>query len=262
MPVISAKSAHATVVGQVCSKKIEKSCEKGVDAPGCICQLGRAYGNHSKKMRTKALILTAFVGALGIAGASAQVYSVNAVGYVNKSIPKGFSIVANPLNNGGNKISDVFGANPGSLTVYTFGDAGFAINSYDADFEEWDDGDAVVAPGEGFFVLNSGDAASTVTFVGEVPQGDLSNALPQGFSIRSSQVPQEGKLDVDLGFPTDEAVTVYQFGAAGYTISAYDADFEEWDTDDAQGPVVGVAEGFWVLRESATNWTRSFSTSE
>ena len=48
------------------------------------------------KMRTKTLILTAFVGALGIAGASAQVYSVNAVGYVNKSLPKGFSIVANP----------------------------------------------------------------------------------------------------------------------------------------------------------------------
>ena len=69
-------------------------------------------------------------------------------------------------------------------------------------------------------------------------------------------------MDSDLGFPTDEAVTVYQFGAAGYSISAYDADFEEWDTDDGAGPVVGVAEGFWVLRESATNWTRSFSTSE
>ena len=213
-------------------------------------------------MRTKTLILTAFVGALGIAGASAQVYSVNAVGYVNKSIPQGFSIVANPLNNGGNKVVDVFGAAPGALTVYTFGDAGFAINSYDSDFEEWDNGDAVVAPGEGFFVLNSGDAAVNITFVGEVPQGDLSNALPNGFSIRSSQVPQEGKLDSDLGFPTDEAVTVYQFGADGYSISAYDTDFEEWDTADGAGPVVGVAEGFWVLRESATNWTRSFSTSE
>jgi hypothetical protein len=214
-------------------------------------------------MRTKTLILTAFVGALGIAGASAQVYSVNAVGYVNKSIPAGFSIVANPLNNGGNKVSDVFGANPGALTVYRFSDAGFSINSYDADFEEWDDGDAVVAPGEGFFVLNGGDAAVNVTFVGEVPQGDLSNGLPKGFSIRSSQVPQEGKLDSDLGFPTDEAVTVYQYSATtGYKISGYDTDFEEWDTDDAAGPVVGVAEGFWVLRESATNWTRSFSTSE
>ena len=159
-------------------------------------------------MRTKTLILTAFVGALGIAGASAQVYSVNAVGYVNKSIPAGFSIVANPLNNGGNKVSDVFGANPGALTVYRFGDAGFSINSYDTDFEEWDDGDATVAPGEGFFVLNSGDAAVNITFVGEVPQGDLSNGLPKGFSIRSSQVPQEGTLATDLGFPTDEAVTV------------------------------------------------------
>ncbi len=214
------------------------------------------------KMRTKTLILTAFVGALGIAGASAQVYSVNAVGYVNKSLPKGFSIVANPLNSGGNKVSEVFGANPGALTIYQFGDAGFSVNSFDTDFEEWDNGDAVVAPGEGFFVNNAGDAAATVTFVGEVPQGDLSNALPKGFSIRSSQVPQEGKLDSDLGFPTDEAVTVYQYGANGYTISSYDADFEEWDTDDAAGPVVGVAEGFWVLRESATNWTRSFSTSE
>merc|ERR1712162_44593 len=212
--------------------------------------------NIPNKMRTKALILTAFVGALGIAGASAQVYSVNAVGYVNKSIPSGFSIVANPLNNGDNKVSDVFGANPGSLTVYRFGDAGFSINSYDADFEEWDNGNDVINPGEGFFVNNAGDA-STVTFVGEVPQGDLSNSLPAGFSIRSSQVPQAGKLQTDLGFPVDEAVTVYQFGANGYSISSFDADFEEWDSE----PTVGVAEGFWVLRQSATNWTREFSTS-
>merc|ERR1711898_1150 len=198
--------------------------------------------NIPNKMRTKTLLLTAFVGALGFTAAQAQVYSVNAVGYVNKSIPAGFSIVANPLNNGDNKVADAFGANPGSLTVYRFGDAGFSINSYDADFEEWDNGDDVIAPGEGFFVLNSGDAAANITFVGEVPQ--------------------EGSLDADLGFPTDEAVTVYQFGAAGYSISAYDADFEEWDTDDTKGPVVGVAEGFWVLRETAANWTRSFSTSD
>merc|ERR1712225_207269 len=162
----------------------------------------------------------------GFTAAQAQVYSVNAVGYVNKSIPAGFSIVANPLNNGENKVADVFGANPGALTVYRFGDAGFAINSYDADFEEWENGDDVINPGEGFFVLNSGDAVN-ITFVGEVPQGDLSNALPKGYSI-----------------------------------SAWDTDFEEWSTPDGTGPVVGVAEGFWVLRESATNWTRSFTTSE
>jgi hypothetical protein len=206
-------------------------------------------------MRTKTLLLTAIVGALGFTAAQAQVYSVNAVGYVNKSIPSGFSIVANPLNNGDNKVSTVFGANPGPLTVYRFGDAGFSISSYDTDFEEWSSDD-VINPGEGFFVNNGGDA-STVTFVGEVPQGALSNSLPAGFSIRSSQVPQAGKLQTDLGFPVDEAVTVYQFGANGYSISSFDADFEEWDSE----PTVGVAEGFWVLRQSATNWTREFSTS-
>ncbi|SVB97754.1 uncharacterized protein METZ01_LOCUS250608 [marine metagenome] len=239
--------------------KNEESCEKGVDAPERFCQIRCAYGKHSNKMRTKTLVLTAFIGALGIAGASAQVYSVNAVGYVNKSIPAGFSIVANPLHNGENKVADVFGANPGALTVYRFGDAGFSINTYDTDFEEWDNGADVVNPGEGFFVLNSGDA-TTVTFVGEVPQGDLSNALPAGFSIRSSQVPQAGKLSGDLGFPTDEGLTVYQFSNGAYVIDNYDADFEEWDS--GAGPTVGVAEGFWVLRSSAAAWTRSFSTSE
>ena len=116
----------------------------------------------------------------------------------------------------------------------------------------------MVAPGEGFFVLNSGDAAVTITFVGEVPQGDLSNAIPQGFSIRSSQVPQAGELQADLGFPVGGAPTIYQFADGAYKISSYDTDFEEWDSV----PSVGVAEGFWVLNASAGNWTRSFSTSE
>ena len=164
----------------------------------------------------------------------AQVYSVNATGYVNKSIPAGFSIMSNPLNNGENRIADVFGPNPGPLTIYRYGDTGFTINFYDTELKEWIDGDEIINPGEGFFVLNSGDAVN-ITFVGEVPQGDLSNHLPKGFSLRSSQVPQQGKLDVDLGFPTDEGVTVYQFGAAGYSISAYDGDFEEWDTMDGGG---------------------------
>ena len=229
-------------------------------APGVSGKLAAHTENIPIKMRTKTLLLTAFVGALGFTAAQAQVYSVNAVGYVNKSIPAGFSIVANPLNHGENKVADVFGANPGPLTVYRFGDDGFAINSYDTDFEEWTNGDDVINPGEGFFVLNDSDAAVNITFVGEVPQGDLSNALPGGFSIRSSQVPQSGKLDTDLGFPTDEAVTVYQYANGQYSINSWDTDFEEWST--TAGPVVGVAEGFWVLRETAAAWTRSFSTSE
>ena len=48
-------------------------------------------------MRTKTLLLTAALSAAGIATSMAQVYSANAVGYVNKLIPTGFSMIANPV---------------------------------------------------------------------------------------------------------------------------------------------------------------------
>jgi hypothetical protein len=41
---------------------------------------------------------------------------------------------------------------------------------------------------------------ATVTFVGEVPAGSLSNPIPKGFSIKASQVPQAGKASTDLSF--------------------------------------------------------------
>jgi len=207
-------------------------------------------------MRTKALLLTAAFSIAAIS-ATAQVYSVNAVGYVNKTLPSGFSMVANPLNNGDNKVTDVFGANPPSIVVYKY-DGSFSVNAYDADFEEWDNGEQTLSPGEGFFVLNGGDAV-TVTFIGEVPQGTLTTPLPAGFSIVSSQVPQEGKLDTDLGFPTTGSPIVYQFVGGSYSVNAYDADFEEWDNGS---PVVGVGEAFWVMSSSAGEWTREFSVNE
>src|SRR6478672_7317898 len=46
-------------------------------------------------MRTKTLLLTAALAAVGVSSSMAQVYSVNVVGYVNKSVPKGFYMLAN-----------------------------------------------------------------------------------------------------------------------------------------------------------------------
>jgi hypothetical protein len=48
-------------------------------------------------MRTKTLLLTAALAVAGLSSASAQVYSVNAVGYINLSLPKGFSMICNQL---------------------------------------------------------------------------------------------------------------------------------------------------------------------
>merc|ERR1712065_79731 len=72
------------------------------------------------KMRTKTLLIAAVLGAVGIATASAQVTSVNAVGYVNKSLNAGLSLVANPLSNGGNKVSEVIPSAPIGTAIFLF----------------------------------------------------------------------------------------------------------------------------------------------
>ena len=59
-------------------------------------------------MRTKTLLLSGVVAALSSASLMAQVYSLNAVGYINVTCPPGFSIIANQLNTGNNVITNLF----------------------------------------------------------------------------------------------------------------------------------------------------------
>src|SRR5881394_4637 len=170
-------------------------------------------------MRTKTLLLTAALCAAGIATSKAQaVYSVNAVGYVNTSLGKGFNLVSNPLDNkatDGNKIKNLFASLPAGAQVFYFDGSKYSIASVDEFTGEitGDAADTVLAPGNGVFVRV--DAATTVTFVGEVPAGSLSNPIPKGFSIKASQVPQAGKVTTDLGFPTAAGDQIFIFDTAG-----------------------------------------------
>ena len=209
-------------------------------------------------MRTKTLITSAVLGMAGAAALQAQVYSVNAVGYINVVMQPGFNLVANQLTAADATVGAVLAGVPGGTTVYKYDpEAGYDINSYDSDFEEWDRPDMTLMPGVGFWLLNPGDAAFTVTFVGEVPQGSLSMSMAAGFNLVSSMVPQAGMIGTDLGMPVGGGDTVYTFDpATGYFISSYDADFQEWDNGE---PEVGVGEGFWALKAAAANWDRDFS---
>ena len=51
----------------------------------------------------------------------AQVYSVNIVGYINLTLPKGFTLIANQLNGSpDNKLETVIPAPPENTTIYKF----------------------------------------------------------------------------------------------------------------------------------------------
>jgi len=219
-------------------------------------------------MRTKTLLLTAALAAAGIASSKAQVYSVNAVGYVNTTLVPKFNLVSNPLDNkAGNKIGDLFKnitpSIPNALTVYKLKSTGYVTAVYD-DLDQAFGPAAAAAeplnPGEGVFVRNPGTANLTVTFVGEVPQGNLSNPLPQGFSIRASQVPQGGTAAfTGLTGQQGDKIFLWNKTTQAYQTSVFDDIVNDWDP--ALRPVE-VGEAFFIFKKAAGTWNRTFNVNQ
>jgi hypothetical protein len=209
-------------------------------------------------MRTKALLLTAALSAAGVATSMAQaVYSVNAVGYVNTVLHPGFNLISNPLTATDNTIATLFKSTPINTAVYKYNGTQFNISTYDPDdlvFEP--NGDATVVPGEGVFVKIPGTADVTVTFVGEVPQGDVSNPAVKGLSIKSSKVPQAGTA-AELGLVGVANDVLYQYNTTthSYDISTFDPDDLVW------APALKslkVGEAFFYKSANGTTWPRTF----
>jgi hypothetical protein len=203
-------------------------------------------------MRTKTLLLTAALGAAGVAAAMAQdpVFSVNAVGYVNKNLTAGFNLIANPLSNGGNTLNEIIPDGTG-LTVNTYNGSGFTASSFIPGVGWLPD--QTVPPGVGFYVEAPSD--TTLTFIGEVPQGEDSNmTLPMGISLVASPVPQAGDLTADLGFPGDSGMTINTYDGSGFTASSFIPGLG-WL------PVVNVevGQGFWLEAAADAQWDRDFS---
>jgi hypothetical protein len=220
-------------------------------------------------MRTKTLLLTAALSAAGIATSMAQVYSVNAVGYVNTQLVPGFNLVSNPLDNTtGNTIQNLFGTGfqggtpPGTLVYYfdpnTDGFVTATFDPFDLVFTPPAAANTVVDPGNGVFVFISGNANATCTFVGEVPQGARSNTpIPQGFSIKASAVPQAGTVAA-LQFPGVPGDILYKWNPTtdAYQVFTFDPFDNVWTPSV---PNIEVGEAFFILKAAATTWTRNFS---
>jgi hypothetical protein len=206
----------------------------------------------------------------------AQVYSVNAVGYVNLTLPTGLSLIANPLNGTNNDLNTILPLpdSADGTVVYKFDVASqsFQTPVFFAGIGWFPS--ATLDPGEGFFIapqLNGVPGPQSVTFVGEVPQGNLSNPVPGGnnLALRSSQVPQEARLGNaatvgTLLYPAVDGDTVFVYQNVG---NFYDTwvyfDGIGWSLNGGgspDGPLIPVASGFWTLKSGvAQAWTRTFS---
>jgi hypothetical protein len=112
-------------------------------------------------------------------------------------------------------------------------------------------------PGEGGLLRNAGTTPLTLTFVGEVPQGALTNAVPTGYAVRSSIVPQAGKITTDLGLTGVPAEVLYKYTpGSGYSLYTFDEFDLVWTPTE---PTVGVGEAFLIYNPAGNNWVRNFT---
>ena len=185
---------------------------------------------------------------------------MNVVGYYNVTIPaNSLTVIANQFNTTNNTLAALIPNPPPDTSFYKYvSGSGWIPYNFDADLLKWlPDGNVTLNPGEAGFFKNITASPITLTFVGEVPQGNLTNTLPAGLAIRSSIVPQAGKLTTDLGYPGAAEDSVYKYVVGtGWVPYNFDADLLKWLPSE---PTLNVGEGFFSKKIAAGNWTRTFN---
>ena len=196
----------------------------------------------------------------------AQVYSVNMVGYINQSIPAGFSAIANQLNNSpDNRVTTLFATPAEGTRIYKFNPATGGFQFLQFVDGQWEGGDTTItlSPGEGAFIF--APTAFTHTFVGEVALSSTVN-LPAGFSMVSSALPQSlplsGAPPAGLGFPVAEGDRIYQYNPAtgGFIFNQFvDGAWE--GSGGGNPPTPAIGESFYAFNAgtAAKGWTRNFT---
>jgi len=222
------------------------------------------------------MLLSALLGAIGSVSVMAQtnVYSLNAVGYINVTVYPGYNIIACPLiaspdntlntllpnTNGQYKKWQVYAYTPTNANPYVL-DSGVGSS--------WNGGgNETINPGQAVWLFNPSNATQTITFVGQVPTGPNTNTLyADSFNLISTAVPASGDIVTNSIMAFSKAVKKDQvytyiptnatpyilYSATGNNLST------NWPSGDPILPWVGA--GFWYFNAQATNnyWVEDYT---
>jgi len=228
-------------------KTLTATCAFGIVAPHTVT-------TTNKNMRTKALFLTAAAAVAGILSASAQVYSVNVVGYVNKSYPIGYSMAATPLKGTNNLVGTVLPNAPVGTVVFKFSGGSFGLGNTYFGAAFWSDNNQALPPGQGFFIKSP--SVWTNTYVGEVVTSST-NSLITGYNMVGSAFSAAGAIDTNLALVPVVGDVVFKFNdGVGYNLgnTYFGAGF--WSTGN---PQLGVAQGMFYKSVGPNNWVQNFT---
>jgi len=219
-------------------------------------------------MRTKALLGLAAL-AVGLSTSVAQnVYSLNVVGYVNASLQANklhfLSVPLAPVD-GNFNITNTINATDAQTDALLYHWTGA---SWDNNIPQWYSGygwfpDMVISNGVGFFLQSK--ANSTLTFVGQVPQGALGYNIPTGVSTLANVVPVSTNFPgATVGHPDDLMFTWNQAGQSWDNAVWQNYSGYGWDAGlipaNADGPLLNPADAvFYVNTGAAIPFTKNFT---
>jgi hypothetical protein len=190
--------------------------------------------------------------------------SCNIVGYADVTVRQGTSLISNPFNlDGVNHISEVLPGVPLNTTLSKWRDtqqdwvtSTFATpptlpSSPPGGGGAWSDPNMTLPPGEGAKIYTP--SAFVKTFVGEVVQGYATNSIPNLSSLRSSIVPQAGRVVTDLALPVRSGESVKRMINGVETTYTYNGG--AWSPAE---PAVSIGESFWNIKSGVLRWDRNF----
>jgi len=226
------------------------------------------------------MLLSALLGTLGSVSLLAQstnVYSLNAVGYINVTVQPGYNIVSCPLiASPDNTLNTLLPNATGQYKKWQFWayspSGGYIgeIGQTAGNTNPWSKGGTnTLNPGQAGWLFNPGANPSNVTFVGTVPSGSLTNTLaPASFNLVSSILPTSGDLLTNplMNFTTaTKKDQVWMFTPGTGTGSGFKDTVLQpsgWSAGDPQEATVGGGFFYFNASTAANNWVESFSVGQ
>jgi len=209
------------------------------------------------------MLLSALLGTLGSVSVMAQtnVYSINAVGYINITLYPGFNIISCPLiaspDNTENTLLNTSAGTYAGDSLYYFNATSGTYTIVSARATAWNDGGTnQLNPGVGVWFNNVATTNVTVTFVGTVPTGPYTNNILPGFNLVGSVVPMSGdlltnSLSLMTNVAAGDAAYVFNPATQGFAISS-SRSAGHWNANPGDPIMAYVGEGFFYNNTSGT----------
>ncbi|MED6314669.1 MAG: Ig-like domain-containing protein, partial [Verrucomicrobiota bacterium] len=166
------------------------------------------------------------------------------------TLPSGKTMIANPLDNGGNRVSDLLPNAPVGSTLSKFNPTtgNWVTNTFTG---AWSQPGMTLEPGEGALFDNKGDEFS-VLLAGFTPWRKTALSIPSGDSVVSSALAKGGLLSSRLGLPIAEGLVVKLLNNATGNYDTYTVVDGAWSPSE---PSVSLGQAFLVTVPSAITWS-------